>query len=323
MAYTLFAEVEDGRSGSVDQRYQRTYKRVFLVGTDAATYGPYYAGSHSSLPAIWSAHNEDSLAYCVGFDVTQDQGDPKLWRVTANYAYNADTAQGGNGTGATGDPAIDTQQQGQAPGDRVQSPLSRPRDYQISSLTYPEALRGDISGNAILNSAYDYFSPAPEGQKLAATLTVGLNNSSAPSNTWLGSVGKINASSMTIGAYTFGAKTVRLNSLNAQLVYENGVSYWRWTLVWEYRPSSTSYAGGWQDLPGGSWPELGWQLVLLDVGKREWTGSKWQDFKDSPYTAPVSQPVNMNGAGGRLSAGGTPKYKAWDIYRTTTFPSPM
>lgn len=322
MAYVRCSEVIDGRSGSVDQRYQRSYKRVFLVETDANTYGPYYAGSHPSLPNIWDAHDEDANAYCVGFDVSQDQDNPRLWRVTCNYAYNADTAAS-SGNGPTGNPAIDTQQQGQAPADRVESPLSRPRDYQIATVTYPETLRGDADGNAILNSAYDYFTPAPEGQKLAATITVGLNNSSAPSNTWLGSVGMINASSMTIGAYTVGAKTTRLNSLNAQLVYENGVSYWRWTLVFEYRPSSTSYAGGWQSLPGSAWPELGWKLVLLDAGKREWTGSAWQDFKDKPYTAAVSAPVLMNGSGGRLSGGSTPKYKAWEIYKTTTFPSPM
>lgn len=321
MAYVRCIEVIDGRSGSVDQRYQRSYKRVFLVETDANTYGPYYAGSHPSLPNVWDAHDEDANAYCVGLDVSQDQDNPRLWRVTCNYAYNADTANS-SGNGPTGNPAIDTQQQGQAPGSRVESPLSRPRDYQINTVAYPEVLRGDIDGNAILNSAYDYLTPAPEIQRFGAQLTIGLNNSSAPSDTWMGAVGKLNASSLTLGSYTFSAKTVRLNSLSAQLVYENGVSYWRWSLVFEFRPSTTSYAGGWVQL-GSSWPVLGWKMVLLDAGKRRWDGAKWLEFKDPPYTSVVSQPVLMDGNNNRLTAGSKPYYKAWDIYNTITFPSPL
>jgi hypothetical protein len=332
MAYTYFAEVAEGRSGSVDQRYQRAYKRVFLVRTDSAGYGPYYAGSHPSLPLVWSVHPEDTLAYCVGFSVDQDQGDPLLWRVTANYAYNADTAVGGGGggtsgsTGATGNPAIDTQQQGQAPADRVQSPLSRPRDYQISTVAYPEALRGDAAGNAILNSAYDNFLPPAEIQRFGAQITIGLNNATPPSETWMGCVGKLNASTLTIlppgATISLAAKTTRLNSLNAQAVYENGVAYWRWTLNFEFRPSTTSYAGGWVQL-GSSWPVLGWKLVLLDAGKRRWDGTRWTPFTDPPGQQPVTQPVLMDGNTNRLAANTKPYYKAWDIYPTVTFPSPL
>jgi hypothetical protein len=327
MAYTLFREVIEGRSGSVDQRYQRAYKRAFLVKTDSAGYGPYYAGSHPSLPLVWSIHPEDPLAYCVGFSVDQDQNDGTLWRVTANYAYNADTFQGGGtGTGATGNPAIDTQQQGQAPADRVQSPLSRPRDYQISTVAYPEALRGDVDGNAILNSAYDPFLPASEIQKFGAQITIGLNASTPPSEAWMSAVGKLNATTLTItppgSTISLAAKTTRLNSLNAQAVYENGLAYWRWTLAFEFRPSTTTYTSGWVQL-GASWPVLGWKLVLLDAGKRRWDGTRYTAFSDPPGQQPVTQAVLMDGSTDRLAANTKPYYKAWDIYRTITFPSPL
>lgn len=324
MAYTLFSEVAEGRTGSVDQRYQRSYKRVFLVRTDSATYGPYYAGSHPSLPLVWSAHDEDANALCVGFDVSQDQSDPLLWRVTANYAYAADVANS-SGQGSTGNPAIDTQQSGIAPGSRAAAPLSRARDYQVTSIAYPETVLWDTTGNAIENSAYDPFLPAPEVQKFGAQITVGLNSSSAPSNAWLGSVGKVNATTLTLGSYSLPALSTRLNNLSAQLVYEQGVSYWRWTLAFEYRPNGTSYAGGWVQM-GSAWPELGWKLVLLDAGKRKFTGTGtgWEDFRDAPtYTTPVSQPVLMNGASDRLTAGAKPYYKAWNVYDSITFPSPI
>jgi hypothetical protein len=323
MAYTLFKEVIEGRSGSVDQRYQRAYKRVFLVKTDSPGYGPYYAGSHPSLPLVWSVHPEDPFAYCVGFSVDQDQNDGTLWRVTANYAYNADTFQGGGvGTGPTGNPAIDTQQQGQAPTERVQSPLLRPRDYQISTVSYPEALRGDIEGNAILNSAYDSFLPASEIQRFGAQITIGLNDANPPTTAWFASVGKINYNTLTLGAYTCAPKTVRLNNLNANLVYENGVKYWRWSMVWEYRSSTTSYGGGWVQL-GTDWPDLGWKLVLLDAGKRKKVGTDWVSFTDRPGQQPVTQPVLMDGGGDRLAQNAKPYYKAWDIYKSYIFPSPL
>ena len=52
MAYKLFSEVAEGRTASVDQKFNRTYTRVFLVRTDDPTYGPAYAASHPSLPII-------------------------------------------------------------------------------------------------------------------------------------------------------------------------------------------------------------------------------------------------------------------------------
>lgn len=329
MAYTYFAEVAEGRSGSVDQRYQRSYKRTFLVKTSSSTYGPYYAGSHPSLPAVWTVHPEDAYAYCTGFSVDQDQGDPLLWRVVASYAYNADTASSGGsggssgGTGPTGNPAIDTQQQGQAPADRIQSPLSRPRDYQISGATSTTTVLTDVtSGNPIQNSAGDLFFPPVEKNIYGGLVTVGLNNATAPSNAWFTARGKTNAASLTIGVYTFVARTCRLNDVSASLVYENGVSYWRWTLVFEVKPLNSTWTTNSFTLAsaGGAPIELGWMAVLLDQGKRDQAGN---DLLDSITGLPVTQPVLLDGSGARLAPAGTEKYRAFHIYPTVTFPSPL
>lgn len=329
MAYTYFAEVAEGRSGSVDQRYQRSYKRVFIVKTDSAGYGPYYAGSHPSLPLVWSQHPEDPLAYCVGFSVDQDQNEPSLWRVTANYAYNADSFQGGGmGTGATGNPAIDTQQQGQPPENREQSPLSRPRDYQISTNTYREALLFDANGDAICNSGGDPFLPAPERERFTATLNIGLNSSSAPSTAWFNAVGKVNHTTLVVGDYTMPAKTARLNSINAQRVYENGIGYYRWSLVFEYKPSTTSYTSGVWVQMGSTWPELGWRLVLLNLGKRRYTADippfgGLVDICKAPTFTSVTSPVLLDNLTQPLAEGAKPYYKAFDIYESVVFPSPL
>lgn len=332
MAYTYFGEVAEGRSGSVDQKYQRAYKRVFLVKTDSSAYGPYYAGSHPSLPVVWSVHPEDSLAYCTGFSVDQDQGDVLLWRVVVNYAYNADTPSGGGsggssgGTGPSGNPSIDTQQAGQAPADRVQSPLSRVRDYTISSTTHTEAVQVDENNYTINNSAGDPFVPAAERTRVGATLTVGLNNANAPNVAWLGAVGKVNASSLTIGAYVAPAQTVKLQSLSANLVYENGVSYWRWSLTFEFRPLTAALIGltsVWTQHTGTS-IDPGWFLLLLDMGRRKLPLVNGQPTAiENPPGTPVPIDVALDGSGLPLASGARPYYSPFQLYKTTTFPSPL
>lgn len=336
MGYVRFTEVDQGRGGSVDQRYQRSYKRVFLVETDNPGYGPYYAGSHPSIPAVWSIHPEDPLAYCVGFNVENDQGDPTLWRITANYSYNADTAYGGGpGTGPTGNPAIDTQQQGIAPADRVQNPLSRPRDYQINTVGFPEAAPYDIKGNPIVNSAGDPFLPVAERMRYNAIINLGLNNLTPPSESWYSSLGRVNANTVTFimpnDTLTCAAKTLKLTGLNSVAAHENGVSYWRWSLTFEYKPFNTTWTtpgsitGGWVQTSGTTWPRLGHMLILIDQGKREYyagTG-KWKDITTEPNYAPVSQPVLFDGTGFKLANNQLPYYKAWDIYESVTFPSPL
>ena len=64
MAYVSFKELA-GKSGSVNSSFQRQYTRQFRIITDDATAGPFYAGSHPSLPLIFSVYPEDAKAFCV------------------------------------------------------------------------------------------------------------------------------------------------------------------------------------------------------------------------------------------------------------------
>lgn len=298
MAYTMFSEVAEGRSASVDQKFNRTYTRVFLVRTDAATYGPAYAASHPSLPVIFSAHNEDSDAYCLSISPSQDQGDPTLWRISVNYGYNIDAPSAASAP--SGDPAVETQQTGQAPADRVENPLLRPRDYSISTTSYPLAVTFDRNNNLIKNSADDPYLPPAEIVKGGALITVGLNSTSSPSAAWIGAIGYVNSSSYTIGPYVVGTALAKLNSVSGNLVYENNVSYWRWTLVFEYRPN-------------------GWAYVVADMGMFKKTSGTRTPIDINGV--PVSVPVNLDGSGGVLAGGGTPVFNTFHIYPRVAFPA--
>lgn len=311
MGYTYFTEVAEGRRATQDQRYQKTAARQWIVRVDSTTYGPIYAASHPSLPVMWTAHPEDAYLRLVNLSSEQDQSDPLLWRVTGDYAYYLDTQT----ASATGNPAVDTQQQGQPPGDRVQNPLLRPRDYSVATATRPWATWQawntvtNTYTKPIVNSAGDPFLPPPEIMKSGATITVGLNSASAPSGFWLSAIDYLNATSLVIGPYTFSTAQVKLNNVSAQLVYENGISYWRWALTFEYRPT--------------------WALELIDQGRREkFTPAGGGAVKlipiiDEVTGQAVSQPVLLDGSGVKLASGGTPQFITYHIYPRITFTGPI
>ncbi len=299
MAYTLFVEIHEGRQASVDSKFQRTYTRVFLVGTDSGNYGPAYAGSHPSLPIIFSQHPEDIAAFCVRLSPVQDGQDPTLWRVTAEYSYNPDLAMGGG----TGVPAIDGQQQGVAPASRSANPTTRPNDYSIATSTYPIAIYKDYSGTAVLNSAGDPFLPPLEIQRAEATITVGLNSLNAPSGAWLASAGQVNANTMVIGAYVANPGQAKLNSISAQFLYENGINYWRWTLVFGYRTT--------------------WAAEVLNQGLRELRAGKLVPILDDATGYKIDQPALLTAGGAKAAAGATPTYSTFNIYPRVTFPTPL
>lgn len=299
MAYTLFIEIHEGRQASVDSKFQRTYTRVFLVGTDSGNFGPAYAGSHPSLPIIFSQHPEDIAAFCVRLSPVQDSQDPTLWRVTAEYSYNPDLAMGGG----TGVPAIDGQQQGVAPASRSANPTTRPNDYSIATSTYPISIYKDFNNVAILNRAGDPFLPPLEIQRAEATITVGLNSLNAPSGAWLASAGQVNANTMVIGAYVANPGQAKLNSISAQFLYENGLNYWRWTLVFGYRTT--------------------WAAEVLNQGLRELRAGNLVPILDDATGYKIDQPVLLTVDGAKAAAGADPNYRTFNIYPRVTFPTPL
>lgn len=300
MAYTLIKETAEGRSAGVDQKYQRTYARVFIVRTSSSSYGAAYAASHPLLPRVFNRHPDDLKAFCTGLDVSQDGNDPQQWRVTANYAYYEPDA------------AVDTQQKGQDPAERVENPLLRPRDYQISTSSYNFATQYacNTSTNAytvpIVNSAGDPFLPPAEVVKGAATITVGLNSTVSPTATWIAAIGALNASTYTVGPYVIGAGLAKLDSVSATKTFENDVSYWRWSLSFSYRPS-------------------GWAYVVMDAGKRRKVGGVSPPITITVNGVPVSSPVPLTGAGRPMTQtqidAGSYTYLTFHIYPRVSFPS--
>jgi len=69
----------------------------------------------------------------------------------------------------------------------------------------------------------------PEVDDYCLSIRVGRNMPGAPNLEWLRLNGKLNANKCTIGTHICEIGTARMMSTAAELVYEEGVSYWRWT----------------------------------------------------------------------------------------------
>lgn len=322
MGYVSFKELA-GKSGSVNSSFQRQYTRQFRIITDDSFAGPFYAGSHPSLPLIFSAYPDDPKAFCVSLNPVQDADNPLAWTVTAQYAYAMDSWVGGGGGGggmmATGNPQIDNQQKGQPPASRVSNPLSRPRDYSFQTINVGQRVVEEdvVSGEPIVNTAGDPISPPYMIDIPAISLTIGLNSTTAPGDGWVSALGKINSNTLTIGTWIIAAKRARLRGISANLVYEEGVSYWRWQINFEVRYS--------------------WQWNLRSVGleakqyAKDGAGNqitvKGPIKKNGKY---ITQPVGLDSNGfvaENTEAGGVWTDNAaqltFDVIESTTFPSPL
>jgi hypothetical protein len=332
-AYVEFREIP-GTTGSVDASFNRTYTRTFQVVVDDATAGPYFAGSHPSLPSIYSAHNEDPFAFCVGLVPTRNAEDPKVWTVTATYAYSIDApvalagGEGGSvgGSTKTGNPAVDSQQQGYPPADRVVNPLSRPKDYSYATVKIttipideePYTAPGQAFIRKIRNSAGDPFQDQPSRDIMALQITVGLNSLTTPDQVWVNRLQTLNSNTVVIDGVSYSARELRLENFSAQRVYEQ-VSYYRWTLNFTYRPH--------------------WRVTLRNSGNRA-----WMELKDAngngtgiygimaPQDPKIVIPMDLDAAGRylppTLDAGGgvvppTPTYREFTVYPETSWPTPL
>jgi len=323
MAYVSFKELA-GKSGSVNSSFQRQYTRQFRIITDDATAGPFYAGSHPSLPLIFSVYPEDAKAFCVSLSPVQDGDNPLAWTVTAQYAYAMDAWVGGGGGGgggmmATGNPQIDTQQKGQPPASRVSNPLSRPRDYTFQTINVGQRVveKDVVTDEPIVNTAGDPISPPYMIDIPAIAITIGLNSTSAPGDGWVSALGKINTNTLTIGSWIIAAKRARLRGISANLVYEEGLSYWRWSINFEVRYSWT------------------WDLRSVGLEAKQYardaagnqTTVKGPIKKNGKY---ITQPVGLDAQG--FVAENTEAAGVWtdnaaqlsfDVVASTTFPSPL
>ena len=308
MGYVQLKELNE-RTGEVNSHYQRTYTRTFLVETDSAAYGPFYAASHPSLPVIYSPHNEDPYAFVTSISPSPTES-PTVWKISCKYAYTVD---GFGVSEPTGLASIDTQQQGLPPADRVENPLSRPRDYSFATQSARQSVVYKAYKSSapttlvdVTNSAGDPLTPPFELDLPIGVITVGLNATSAPGANWIAAFGQCNLNSVLLGPWLCAAGTLRNRGCSAQRVYENNVSYWRWSLTFEFRDT--------------------WDETILERGLRAYPSATSSDkviMTDPISRAPTTVPLPLDADGLKLASGLPFVYTTWRYIPRVAFPSPL
>ena len=262
-----------------------TYTRAFMVNTDDKTDREDVVSTATGLPAYAEAHPGpvDDAAYAneITYSMT-DRGDtPTAWLVVVNYSSERDLDS---------DPAND--------------------EVLVSwtSEIYQEAIFEDADGDAILNSAGDYFidpSPTREANHLIAKIKA--NVTAIPA--WVVDMeNSVNNSQITIGGLIIAIGKARLQRI------EIGSR--------ERRGATTFYPLSFEvHIRDG-----GWLLEPLDAGFRERnaSGDLIQIVNPEDNTE-VTTPVPLDGAGAAMDnpTPATAVFGSFTIYPTadlTTLP---
>ncbi len=132
MTVTFLGRVS-GERANVDSRFTRYTSRYKVKVTDPTTEGPAQVVSITGLPGIGDPYYDgtyvDIQAWCRQLTPEQDQQDPKLWIVTAEYSSEFD------------------------------NPLLRSPKWKWTNITYEEAADRDSEGRPYVNSAGERFDP--------------------------------------------------------------------------------------------------------------------------------------------------------------------
>lgn len=245
----------DGKKGA--REYEELY-RVITNDPDASALAVRVA-----VPVVvGDFYSDDPAARCTGRTAKRHEDSREVWEVTVTYAYE--------------------------PGDEEEeddNPLARPALIRWTAAQYTKPVIKDRNGNAVVNSAGDYFDPPPEIEDVRWQVTAQVNWATVPSSI-LGYAGRVNSAAFTIDGVTVGAGQARLAGLDiSEVQYENDVTYRTVTAVYELRNE-------------------GFDLEVLDQGFRIKDGADLKDIliedEDGNMSRPTS-PVLLNGSGGKLS----------------------
>jgi hypothetical protein len=226
MAVVSVSAIKDGRGGSIGFGQDRTYTRRFRVVTDSDTDGPLTVmlAVGVSVGEVYSTGAEsDPLAYCKEISPEQSADDARVWTVTVSYSTRFAGAGSGSGSPGSG---------GASPAGRPTNPLDHPTEWKLTFVKAKKAVTTDKDGKDVKNSAGLFFNPPYERTIPMAQFTASKNYASVTFSDVLGYYDKINS-----GVWNgLAAKTVKVDGIDMQSAFENGVSYVKLTWVFLYDP---------------------------------------------------------------------------------------
>lgn len=273
----LYMQQLSGRSGDYGKVLEHTREIPFLAHSDNRYETDFallnYGWSHNILPIPFVSTIEGVIPLvrllCRKISISQDKKSPLHYVLTAHYSS---------------EPV--GQSQNQEP-----NPLDKPVSIKWKTNKYNKAIYKDIDGNAILNSAGEYFDPPPEIEYFRWTCNVTKNVADVPSYIIdVGEGGPINESEFTIQGLSVPEQVARITDMDISEVQyaqvnDEVIQYFTFAYAMEFRKED-------------------WKLRLLDQGTRQLDPD--DDTKriaikdDSTPPKEVKKPWPLDGEGGRL-----------------------
>lgn len=278
-----------GRESSFGKITEGKAKLRWLAETDnnldneslIASYG--YGNNILPIPYV-GTHPLYPVMLCREISFKQDSSAPRKWEIDATYSS---------------EPLSKSEQESE-----VENPLERPAKVKWKTNQYRKAVVKDKNGNAITNSAGDYFDPPPEIDSSHWTVTVTKNVAAVPQFI-LDYDNAINTNSFSIQGVSVAQFVAKLMDIDiGEVQTEGDFVFLVFTYSMEFRPD-----------------EL-WGLSELDQGMRFKSGNDRKQILDnSSPPRPITTPKLLDGNGAVLS-NPTPEtavFRDFDVYKERDF----
>ena len=274
MAITSVKETFGNRTLAQDSKYQVSINRQFKVISSVINELLVNVTQADGIPAMYDAHPEFETALMVGASAKQDSSEPRCWIVDCNYSTNPDSASaggaggGGAGGGVDQSPEVASQQKGSEPANRIENPLERPADIQLSTGFQSYVMEKSFAPNArkVCNTAGEMFATPLMFRFPFLIINCSRNVLNFDISKLNYYVDRTNNASVTlfggttgIASKTIGAGDLLIENISANRVLENNVSYWRVSMVLH-----VIVPNSWVNLPENASP--GFDARLRNVG---------------------------------------------------------
>lgn len=278
MAITHVDRVWSGETFSDELSGAREYEILYRVISDDPEELAVAVRSHPDIAARGSTFEGDPDAYCTNRRATRREDTRLIWEVTASFAYLENEPE--------------------------DNPLNDPVKIRWTSALYTRPVIRDNDGDAIVNSAGDYFDPPPEKTFVMWTANIQFNVANRPAGI-RGYAGATNNATITIDGDAIAERRARVMGLDiTEFQSRNEILFKTVTVAIECLDDDDSD---------------GYDLVLMDQGYRIKSGGVLKDIliedEDGNLNRP-SAPMHLNG-GGSLLTDPTPSTVVFRTFEVT------
>lgn len=275
-----------GRRGQETDVVTGRHTRVFVVQT-----GDFNAGSEQVLaavgiPRIYDTYvdadgQNDTTCFCVDIRPEQDNADPGVWRVYAEYSTDAYGA-----------------------------PTNMPQIVVWSIERFTKAVYVDQDGNAILNSAGDPYDPPVTVDDSRLVVKVVRNELEYPTDVAIAYKDAVNSDSfeaLLIGGAPADPGTVKMANVGGELMNSLTGAFRYWRMTYEMHVNNN----GWQPKVLDAGFHTGFAGGIIGFNRKLVT--------DPVSGIPLSQAVPLDGLGNVLAPAGTPVFNVYNVYPSEPF----